>query len=135
MAKATKEVQDAAGLPERAAAICATQILKMQKEGVDPTAVYLIPFDQNPDRADFCSAKSLHKAPCVTPGGSYLLMPAKRPLTAVEKGRLQGFGPAELDFFRGAPEALLHDLFGNAFATTVFSAALVGMLHHWQRRV
>jgi len=64
-------------MTERGKTIVAMQELKLRNAGVTQDKVFLIPFDQNPSRADNVSKLNFHIAPCMTPGGRYVKFPAK----------------------------------------------------------
>ena len=95
---------------------------------------YVIQVDQNPERSKYHRATNVHLAPCITPLGKYLIMPDKRWMSSAERGKLQGFSVAhQQQFFANAPVSLRNDLFGNAFSTTVSSAAILSLLVAWDR--
>lgn len=56
-------------------------------------------------------------------------------MTAKEAAHLQGFGANDLNEFKldNLPDSELRDLVGNAFATTVLSAVIVGAMLSWSR--
>jgi hypothetical protein len=62
-------------------------------------------------------------------------MPHKRWMTAKEAAHLQGFGANDLNEFKldNLADSELRDLVGNAFATTVLSAVIVGAMLSWSR--
>ena len=68
---------DHLGMSERGKTIVAMQELKLMKAGVTQDKFFLIQFDQNPSRADNVSELNFHIAPCMTPGGRYVKLPAK----------------------------------------------------------
>ena len=67
------ELRDTLGITDRDAMIVAHQAIK----AVDTPKVWVIQYDQNPERADRVGSRNLDLAPCVTPCGRYVKVAAE----------------------------------------------------------